>query len=104
MLDTPQISDFQRNVISVVEKREAEAHAERLRITSEATMNGALRSSRLIIGLIIPFEKIYYSTVADVARRAGDFLESTALSAADLSGVVRTELEFFADRLLQPVA
>jgi predicted DNA-binding protein (UPF0251 family) len=100
MPDTPQTSDFQRNVVSVVERREAEAHAERLRITSEATMKGALHSSRLIIALIIPFEKIYYSTVTDVARRAGDFLEATSITAADLNGVVRTELESFADRFL----
>jgi hypothetical protein len=100
MSDKPQISDFQRNVVSIVERHEAEAHAERLRITSEATMKGALQCSRLIIALIIPFEKIYYSTVANVVRRAGDFLESTSVSAADLGGVVRIELESFADRLL----
>ncbi|HSU06439.1 MAG TPA: hypothetical protein VLI93_12775, partial [Acetobacteraceae bacterium] len=37
---------------------------------------------------------------ADVARRAGGFLQSTSISAADLSGVVRAEFESFADRLL----
>lgn len=100
MSDTPQTSDFQRNVISIVERHEAEAHAERLRITSDATMKGALHGSRLIIALIIPFEKIYYSTVADVARRAGAFLEATPISAAELSNVARAELESFADRLL----
>lgn len=52
MSQPPQIADFQRNVGSITQKSEAEAHAERLRITSDAIMKGAGQSNRVIIGFL----------------------------------------------------
>jgi hypothetical protein len=66
MYETPQTSDFRRSITSITQKSEAEAHAERLRIISDAIMKGAAQGNRVIIAVIIPFEKLYDKTVEDV--------------------------------------
>jgi hypothetical protein len=99
MSQTPQIADFQRNVGSITQKSEAEAHAERLRITSDATMRGA-GGNRVIIAVIIPFEKLYDKTVEDVMWLIADFAERSSLTPTELGTIARVEVESFADRLL----
>src|SRR5271157_5479493 len=95
MYQTPQASDFQRNVSSITQKSEAAAHAERLRITSDAVMKGASQSNRLIIAVIIPFEKLYDKTVEDVMQLIGDFAGRRSLTLTELSAIARLELESF---------
>jgi hypothetical protein len=97
---TPQGSDFHRNVVSITQKSEAEAHAERLRITSDAILKGAGRSNRLIIAVIIPFEKSYDKAVGDVAHLIGDYVERRSSTPTELGAIARVELESLADRLL----
>jgi hypothetical protein len=100
MCDTPQKSDFQRNISSITQKSEAAAHAERLRIISDAIVKGAAQSNRIIIAVIIPFEKLYSKTVEDVMQLIRDFVERTSLNATELREIARVEVESFADRLL----
>ena len=100
MYETPQTSDFQRNIAGITQKSEAEAHAERLRIISDAVMKGAAQSNRVIIAVIIPFEKLYDKTVEDVMKLIKDFVERTSPTPAELGAIARAELEWFADRLL----
>lgn len=100
MYQSPQTSDFRRNLTTITERAEAEAHAERLRIHSDAIKKGAGQSNRVIIAIIIPFEKIYYKTVEDTAQLISDFLERTQFTPTELGEVARPELESFAERLL----
>jgi hypothetical protein len=100
MYDTPQKSDFERNATSITQRSEAEAHAERLRIVSDAVVKGAAQSNRIIIAVIIPFEKIYCKAVEDTMQLIRDFVERTSLTATELGDIARMELGSFADRLL----
>ena len=100
MYQPPQTSDFRRNLIAITEKAEAEAHAERLRIHSDAIKKGAGQSNRVIIAIIISFEEIYYKTVEDTAQLISDFVERTQFTPPDLGEIARPELESFAEQLL----
>jgi len=55
--EAPQQADLERNLDAISERGISNAHTERLTIVSNAVKHGAGQSNRVIIAVIIEFEK-----------------------------------------------
>jgi hypothetical protein len=101
--EAPQKADLERNLDTISERGIRDGHTARLNIVSDAIKRGAGQSSRVIIAVIIEFEKIHGKTLTEAMHLIKDIVERSAITPTELVSVARPKLEEFAKTLLAQV-